>query len=140
MKRLVGRLRLGTAAWLGMILAGSCLGAVVLAAWPEPTTTLTRLPYGESRPKTPSVAAERQTPDKRVVASAGVVRPAKPQVTPDETVERELAGPPPVPSESESQGYRPETPEELGAKPLPGMHPKVPTPAASPAPEAASTP
>ena len=47
MKEPVGRLRLGTAAWLGMILAGSCLGAVVLAAWPEPTTTLTRLPYGE---------------------------------------------------------------------------------------------
>jgi hypothetical protein len=140
MKRPVGRLRLGTAAWLGMILAGCCLGAVVVVAWPEPTTTLTRLPYGESRPKTPSVAAERQAPVKRVVASVGVARPAKPQVTPDETVERELAGPPPVPSESESPGYRPETPEELGAKPLPGMHPSVPKPADSPAPEAASTP
>jgi hypothetical protein len=136
----VGRLRLGTAVWLGMILAGSCLGAVVLAAWPEPTTTLTRLPYGESRPKTPSVAAGRESPVERIVASVGVRR-AQPQVTPDdETVERELAGPPPVPSESESQGYRPETPEELGAKPLPGMHPSIPTPADSPAPVAASTP
>ena len=137
----MGRQRLGTAAWLGMILAGSCLGAVVLAVWPEPTTNVTRLPYGESRPKTPSAATEREAPVNRVVASVGGIGRAQPQVTPDdETVERELAGPPPVPSESESQGYRPETPEELGAKPLPGMHPRVPTPADSPAPEAASTP
>ena len=141
MKRLVGHQRLGAAAWLGMILAGSCLGAVVLAAWPEPTTNVTRLPYGESRPKTPSVAAERKASVKRVVASVGGVTQGQPDVTADdETVERELAGPPPVPSESESESYRPETPEELGAKPLPGMHPSVPTPANSPAPEAASTP
>ncbi len=57
-----------------------------------------------------------------------------------ERVERELAGPPPVPSQSESEGYRQETAEELGAKPLPGMHPSVPTPANSAAPEAAPTP
>ena len=137
----VGHQRLGTAAWLGMILAGSCLGAVVLAAWPEPTTNVTRLPYGESRPKTPSAAAEREAPAKRVVASVGVVGRGQPDVAADDgTVERELAGPPPVPSESESQGYRPETPEELGAKPLPGMHPRVPKPADAPAPEVASTP
>ena len=104
MKRLVGHQRLGTAAWLGMILAGSCLGAVVIAAWPEPTTNVTRLPYGESRPKTPSVAAERKASVKRVVASVGVVRRGQPDVTADdETVERELAGPPPVPSESEAR-------------------------------------
>jgi hypothetical protein len=141
MKQPVGRLRLGTAVWLGMILAGSCLGAFVLATWPESTTRVTRLPYGESRPKTPSVVAKRQAPVKRVVASVGVVKPAQPQAAPEEeTVERELAGPPPVPSESESKGYRPETPEELGAEPLPGMHPRVPQPADSPAPEVASTP
>jgi hypothetical protein len=107
-----------------MILAGSCLGAFVLAAWPEPTTRLTRLPHGESSPKTPIVAVQRRAPAQRVVASVGV---AQPQREPDEeNVERELAGPPPVAAESESGGYRPETPEELGAKPLPGMHPSVP--------------
>ena len=62
MKRLVGRLRLGTAAWLGMILAGCGLGAVVVVAWPEPTTTLTRLPYGESRPKTPALPPSARLP------------------------------------------------------------------------------
>jgi hypothetical protein len=122
-----------------MILAGSGLGAFVLATWPEPTTRLTRLPHGESRPKTPSVAVERRAPAKRVIAGVDVVAPPQPQLAPDEeTAERELAGPPPVPAESESNGYRPETPEELGATPLPGMHPSVPKP--SPALEAAPTP
>jgi hypothetical protein len=38
--------------------------------------------------------------------------------------QRELAGPPPVSSAIENDdGYRPETAEELGAKPLPGMYP-----------------
>jgi hypothetical protein len=135
----VGRLRLGRVVWLGMILAGSCLGAFVLATWPEPTTRPTRLPHGESRPKTPSVAVERRGPAKRVIAGADVVTPPQPQLAPDEeTAERELAGPPPVPAESESNGYRPDTPEELGATPLPGMHPSVPKPA--PALEAAPTP
>jgi hypothetical protein len=133
MKRPVGRLRLGSVVWLGMILAGACLGAFVFAAWPEPTTTLTRLPHGESGPKTPSVVVARQAPVERVVAS--VVAPAEPQVAAEEeTIERELAGPPPVPSESESKDYRAETPEELGAKPLPGMHPSVPAPAREAAP------
>ena len=139
MKGSVGRLRLGSVVWLGMILAGACLGAFVFAAWPEPTTRLTRLPYGESRPKTPIAAVERQAPVKRVAATVDVV-PAKPEpVVEEESVERELAGPPPVAAESETKGYRPETPEELGAKPLPGMHPNVPKPADSPAPEAAPT-
>jgi hypothetical protein len=126
----VGRLRPGSVVWLGMILAGSCLGTFVVVAWPEPTTHLTRLPYGESRPKTPSVAVERKAPAERVVASVADVAPAQPQPAPErKTAERELAGPPPVPSESESDTYRPETPEELGATPLPGMHPSVaPTP------------
>ena len=123
----MGRLRLGSLVWLGMILAGSCLGAFVLATWPEPTTRLTRLPHGESRPKTPNVAVERRAPAKRVIAGVDVVAPPRPRLAPDEeTAERELAGPPPVPADSESNGYRPETPEELGATPLPGMHPSVP--------------
>ena len=118
-----------------MILAGSCLGAVVLAAWPEPTTHLTRLPYGESRPKTPVVAAERQAPVEKAVAGVEDVNAPQPRVArAEETLERELAGPPPVPAESESHGYRPETPEELGATPLPGMHPSAPVPALEPAP------
>jgi len=135
----VGRPRLGSVVWLGMILAGSCLGAFVLATWPEPTTRLTRLPHGESRPKTPSVAVQRQAPAERVNASADVdAPPQSPRAPDEETAERELAGPPPVPAESETEGYRPETPEELGATPLPGMHPSVPKPV--PALEAAPTP
>jgi hypothetical protein len=118
-----------------MILAGSCLGAFVLATWPEPTTRLTRLPHGESRPKTPSVAVERGAPAKRVIASVDAVAPPQPQLAPDEeTAERELAGPAPVPADSESNSYRPETPEELGATPLPGMHPSVSKPALGAAP------
>jgi hypothetical protein len=126
----VGRLRLGSLVWLGSILAGFGLGAYVLVAWPEPTTRLIRLPYGESMPKTPRLASERQAPVAKVVAkvvasAAGVVTP--PQVLPseEEAPERELAGPPPVASEIESDGYRQETPEELGAKPLPGMDPAL---------------
>ena len=129
----MGRLRLGSVVWLGMILVGSCLGAFVLAAWPEPTTHLTRLPHGESKPKTPIVVAKRQTSVKRVVASVEAVNAPQPQAD-EETIERELAGPPPVPAESESNGYRPETPEELGATPLPGMHPSAPVPVAEAAP------
>jgi hypothetical protein len=122
-----------------MILAGTCLGAFVLATWPEPTTRLTRLPHGESRPKTPSFAVERRAPAQRAIEGVDVVAPPQPQLAPDEeTAERELAGPRPVPADRESNGYRPETPEELGATPLPGMHPSVPKPA--PALEAAPTP
>jgi hypothetical protein len=109
-----------------MILAGSCLGAFVFAAWPEPTTYLTRLPHGESRPKTPTVAVVRQVPVERVISSAtaDVETPAQPQREADPAPERELAGPPPVSSEFENDySYRPETAEELGAKPLPGMYP-----------------
>ena len=124
MKGIVGRLRLGSVVWLGMILAGACLGAFVFVAWPEPTTHLTRLPYGESRPKTPSVAVERKAPVKRVVASVGVVAPPQPELAP-------VRRPPSVSSRgrlpsrprARADGYRPETAEELGAKPLPGMYP-----------------
>jgi hypothetical protein len=111
-----------------MILAGCCLGAAVFLTWPEPTTYTARLPHGESRPKTPSVAAKSQSPVERVVASADVVAPPQPEVAADPSTERELAGPPPVSSEIETDDYRPETAEELGAKPLPGMHPDAATP------------
>jgi hypothetical protein len=130
----VGRRRLGSVVWLGMILAGFCLGAFVFAAWPEPTTRLTRLPHGESGSKTPIAIVHRHVPAQRVVASAGVAAPQPQRASDEENVERELAGPPPVAAESESGGYRPETPEELGAKPLPGMHPSVPKPTREAAP------
>jgi hypothetical protein len=116
--------RLGSLVWLGSVLAGFGLGAYVLAAWPEPTFVLIRLPYGESMPKTPSVAMERRAPAKRVVASVAVA-PARVQPVADKAPKRQLAGPPPVASELESDRYRPETPEELGAKPLPGMYPNA---------------
>ena len=125
-KERVGRRRLGSLAWLGMILSGCCLGAVVFAAWPEPTTYLTRPPHGESRPKTPTVAVERQAPVERVTSSVDVDvdTSPQPQHEADPAPKRELAGPPPVSSEIENDdSYRPETAEELGAKPLPGMHP-----------------
>jgi hypothetical protein len=121
--------RLGSLIWLGSILAGLGLGAYVLVAWPEPTFQLIRLPYGESMPKTPGAGAERQAPAVRVVASvARIVKPAR--VLAADTAparELELAGPPPVASKLESDGYRAETAEELGAKPLPGMYPDAVT-------------
>ena len=120
----MGRLRLGSVIWVGMILAGSCLGGFVVVAWPEPTTYLIRLPHGESSPKTPTVAPERRAPVKRVIAIARVVEAPQPQSAPvEENTQRELAGPPPVPAASEDDGYRPETAEQLGARPLPGMYP-----------------
>jgi hypothetical protein len=123
----VRRLRLGSLIWLGPILAGLGLGAYVLVAWPEPTFQLIRLPYGESTPKTPSVAVERRAPAERVVASvARVVTPPRAQLVAGTGQKRELAGPPPVASGIERDGYRPETAEELGAKPLPGMYPGAP--------------
>jgi hypothetical protein len=120
----VRRLRLGSLVWLGSVLAGIGLGAYVLAAWPEPTYQVIRLPYGESMPKAPSIALKRQASAKRVVASVTVVvTTPRPQSAAGKGEQRELAGPPPVASSSETDGYRPETPEELGAKPLPGMYP-----------------
>jgi hypothetical protein len=120
----VHRLRPGSLIWLGSILAGFGLGGYVLAAWPEPTFELIRLPYGESMPKTASVAVERRAPAKSVVTSAaGVVTQPRRQLTADKTQKRRLTGPPPVASRLERDGYRPETAEELGATPLPGMYP-----------------
>lgn len=122
----MGRLRLPSLVWVGSILAGFGLGAYVLVAWPEPTTRLIPLPYGESMPKTPGLVSERQAPVAKVVASAaGVVTPPQALPTSDEAPARELAGPPPVASELESDSYRPESAEQLGATPLPGMAPAL---------------
>lgn len=119
-----------------MVLAGLGLGLAVLAAWPEPTTRIVRLPYGEAQPKTPLVAAPAPAPAARQAAVAP--RPVTPPPAPVATVESDdvrvlaaiepepdlSAGPPPVPSELEVDGgFEQETPEELGAAPLPGADP-----------------
>ena len=130
--------------WPGLVLAGLALGAVVLASWPEPTTRLVRLPYGESAPKTPQVV--RAQP---VVGAASADAAAAPvdAVTPDVSMRAEgedaarvlaavepdpsrAAGPRPIRSQLELQpGYVRESPEALGAEPLPGA---VLTPPAPP--------
>ena len=61
----------GSRVWLGMLLAGLALSAYVLAAWPESSTRLVRLPYGEAMPKTP-VAKAREV---RVTASVDASQP-----------------------------------------------------------------
>lgn len=43
----------GSLVWLGMILAGFALGGYVLVSWPDTSSRIVRLPYGESMPKTP---------------------------------------------------------------------------------------
>lgn len=105
--------------WPGMILAGLLLALVVWAAWPEPARRIVRLPDGESMPKTAPVAATPQAP----AAAAPVVEEEEPvrvlaAVEPDPAPS---AGPAPLPSELELSGdYDQESPEELGAEPLPG--------------------
>ena len=138
--------RLGRLVWPGMVLAGLGLGLAVLAAWPEPTTRIVRLPYGEAQPKTPLEAAPAPAARQVAVAPRTVTQPREPArepaavVQPDEVrvlaaIEPEpdlSAGPPPVPSElEESGGFEQESPEELGAAPLPGADPTPaePTPA-----------
>lgn len=134
------RARLERLVWPGMILAGLGLGIAVLAVWPEPTTRIVRLPYGETQPKIPLEAAPAPVRAARQVAVAppAATRPRPPAavVQPEEVVrvlaaiepEPDLsAGPPPVPSELEaSGGFEQESPEELGAAPLPGAEPTPP--------------
>lgn len=122
--------RLGSLVWPGMILAGLLLAVAVWVAWPEPATRLVRLPNGESQPKAPpaeriarqvSVAPPVEQPQAPAILQpeeparvlAGVVAPAVEEIDLDD-------GPAPVPSETEVDGYVPESPEELGARPLPG--------------------
>jgi hypothetical protein len=131
----VGSTRLGSLVWPGMVLAGLLLAAAVWAAWPEPSTRLVRLPYGEAQPKAPP--AER--PAARLVRVSPVEQAWAPPVPaqPEDEPTRVLAavepapateeldpvdGPAPVPSETELEdAYVPESPEELGARPLPGV-------------------
>jgi hypothetical protein len=122
----VGRFRQGTLVSLGSILAGFGQGAYVLLSWPEPTTRIVRLPYGESLPKTPPpvLVQQQASVEKTVSSAAGVVTPPQAQPVTQEPVERELASPQPVPSETETDdGYVQESPEQLGATPRPGMDP-----------------
>lgn len=119
-----------------MILAGFALSAFVWAAWPEPTVRIIRLPDGESMPKTVRAAAPAPP---RVTTTAPAVAPVpaavKRQPAPVAAVAPEPvrvlaavepapsadAGPAPVPSDLELSGdYEQQSPERLGAKPLPG--------------------
>ena len=50
----------GSLVWLGMVLTGLALGAYVFAVWPDTTSHLVPLPYGESMPKTPVVHGKGQ--------------------------------------------------------------------------------
>ena len=126
---------LGKLVWPGAILAGLALGSFVILSWPDPTTRTVRLPYGESSPKTPRevVSAKRAAAVKPQAAAASTA----PQATPAESAsateaepgrvlaavarDPSFAGPDPVQSELELEpGYAQETPEALGAEPLPG--------------------
>ena len=122
-----------------MVLGGVALGAYVLLAWPETTSRLVRLPYGESMPKSVRVAAQEQAQQAvaapageeiRLPAVAPVVEPELAVASPEATYE----GPPPVGSELEDSYV--ESAEELGAEPLPGFG-REPAPAADD--EAATT-
>lgn len=131
--------------WPGMILAGVALAAAVWASWPASETRLVRLPYGESQPKAPAVAAPkpavRPAPAESVSVFPSTVEasPAPSDFDEGGTAEepgRALAGvdrsastedvdqsdgPAPVPSDFELSGdYAQESPEDLGAEPLPG--------------------
>ena len=107
-----------------MILAGAALGAFVYLAWPEPTFTVVRLPYGESMPKTPALLVERAETVRTLQAAPAQEKPARepaavvraPAAVADDS---EPAAPAPATSEPDD-GYV-ESPEQLGATPLPGM-------------------
>ena len=89
--------------WPGMILAGLLLAAFVWAAWPA--LRRSRTSSGGGAP----AAAPREEEPVRVLAGVEPERAAG-------------FAPAPVPSELELAGdYVQESPEELGAKPLPGV-------------------
>ena len=123
--------------WPGAILVGVALGAFVLLSWPDPTTRTVRLPYGESAPKTPrTIEASKPTvviqPEATLPPSAveGAAPPEAAEPVAEEEPGRVLAaverdpssvGPDPLPSDLELEpGYVRESPEKLGAEPLPG--------------------
>lgn len=117
----MGLARRGNVVWLSMVLSGLALAAFVWISWPAPSVRLVRLPYGESMPKSVRAAPERQQPVARTVAA---VAPApQPEVAEPELAAAEpeppAEGPAPVGSELEDDGYF-ESPESLGAEPLPG--------------------
>jgi hypothetical protein len=130
-----------------MVLAGLCLGAAVVVSWPEPETRIVRLPYGESQPKAPREVAQATAAKPAETKQVSVAPPAAAQPAPVAVEEPEevrvLAviepessedeGPPPVPSEGEraDDGYEQESPEELGAEPLPGAELTPPLPPAA---------
>lgn len=113
----------GNLVWLGMILAGMALGAFVLTSWPDTSTRLIRLPYGESMPKTPRMAAK--------APAVTVARPApatpKAQLIVAEPAPKPATQPARAPAAAAPANEAPvdlvseETPTELGAEPLPGM-------------------
>jgi hypothetical protein len=132
---------LGRLVWPGMVLAGLALGAAVWLAWPDPDVRVVRLPYGEAMPKTPAeaVAAQRARPTAEAVApvleepredEAAAAEPAEERVlavvepqSQSQSQSRSPSSPwpPPVQSELELDGtFEQESPEELGAEPLPG--------------------
>jgi hypothetical protein len=116
--------RRGNVVWLSMVLSGLVLAAFVWISWPEASSRLVRLPYGEAMPKSSAATPEQQ--QVQPVRTVAAVAPAsQPEVAP----EPELAaaepepltdGPAPVGSDLEDDGYV-ESPESLGAEPLPGF-------------------
>jgi len=106
-----------------MIIAGLALAAAVWTTWPESTTRMVLLPYGESTPKTPRVAVEKPKTVRVVAARPKASAQSAPAPAP---VTVEDAGgvlgvvePEPV-AEPEPELPPQESPEELGAEPLPG--------------------
>lgn len=130
--------------WPAMVLAGLALGSFVVLSWPDTPTRNARLPYGESAPKTPPAiaATERMvgaTPPAGAapsLANAASQAPAPRTEAPDRVLAAVAPasspprGPRPITSQLERQrGYVQESPEALGAEPLPGT---VLTPEAPP--------
>lgn len=117
--------RRGNVVWLSMVLSGLVLAAFVWISWPEASSRLVRLPYGEAMPKSSTAAPERQQQVQPVRTVAAVAPASQPEAAP----EPELAaaepeplsnGPAPIGSDLEADGYF-ESPESLGAAPLPGF-------------------
>lgn len=116
--------RRGNVVWLSMVLSGLVLAAFVWISWPEASSRLVRLPYGESMPKSSAVAPERQRPAETVRTVAAVAPASQPEVAEAELAAAEpeplTEGPAPVGSDLEDDAYD-ESPESLGAEPLPGF-------------------
>ena len=120
-----------------MVLAGLALGGLVVLSWPEQATHVVRLPYGESSPKTPEGVRAQRVIDATAPAggvpaasAAGSAEGSEEGAPVAEEAGRALAavepgttprGPGPVRSQLELEpGYVQESPEALGAEPLPG--------------------